>query len=227
MFRCYNDDKLRLPYGGTTVTVRLHNNDEGASRKLNRSEMSGRSRRPIPISKRSMAVRLAVHQTGPGGYGVPQWAHSVGHASASLATPSSSTERSRSAAAIRASSPSSNPLPLGAQATGQPAHQVQIPMGRTPQVVLGVPAKAPLVRTPFPVPVPFDHSAKVGQGGLEFDLELGQLLAGGRHEAVQLCAAALAEGLEIRRHVMPYQYSLPPAKRSLTQCQAPLLQIGP
>src|SRR6266576_3580148 len=120
-------------------------------------------------------------------------------APACLATPSSSTERSRSAAAITASSPSSSAIrltPLGTQTTGQSAHHVQIPVGRTPQVVLGVPAEALVVGTPFPVPVPLDHPAKMRQGGLEFDLELRQLLAGGRHEAAKACEAALAKGLE-------------------------------
>src|SRR2546421_21145 len=94
-------------------------------------------------------------------------------ASACLATPSSSTERSRSTAAIAASSPSSSAIrltPLEIQVTGQPVHHVQIPVRRTPQVVLGVPAGALVAGTPLPVPVPLDHLAEVVQGGVELDL---------------------------------------------------------
>ena len=38
LYRWYNDFELPASYGGKTVTVRLHNNDEDAARKFNRTE---------------------------------------------------------------------------------------------------------------------------------------------------------------------------------------------
>ncbi len=43
-YRWYNDYQLPDHYGGGTITVRLHGNDQDAARKLNRTE----NLRPIP-----------------------------------------------------------------------------------------------------------------------------------------------------------------------------------
>jgi len=45
LYRWYNDYRLPVAYGGGTVTVRLHSNDEDAARGFNRTE----NVRPIPL----------------------------------------------------------------------------------------------------------------------------------------------------------------------------------
>jgi len=82
LFRWYNDYRLPDSYGGGTVTVRLHNNDHDAARRLNRTE----NVRPIPASDPDFAALYARRNDSESinrGLDDSMWlgrAHSVGHA---------------------------------------------------------------------------------------------------------------------------------------------------
>ena len=82
LFRWYNDYRLPDSHGGATITVRLHNNDQDAARRLNRTE----NVRPIPPSDPDFAVLYARRNDSESinrGLDDSMWlgrAHSVGHA---------------------------------------------------------------------------------------------------------------------------------------------------
>ena len=82
LFRWYNDYRLPQSHGGATVTLRLHNNEEDAARKLNRTE----NVRPIPASDPDFAALYARRNDSESinrGLDDSMWlgrAHSIGHA---------------------------------------------------------------------------------------------------------------------------------------------------
>jgi len=82
LFRWYNDYRLPQSHGGGAVTVRLHNNEQDAARRLNRTE----NVRPIPASDPDFAALYARRNDSESinrGLDDSMWlgrAHSLGHA---------------------------------------------------------------------------------------------------------------------------------------------------